>query len=477
MKKFIYASFLTTIFFLVFNSCTKEEVALEKTNQKEMGVLSFGGVLNDLGEKGSLNKGSEEVQDIPHCSTDAPLFVYVSLKVLNGDTWEWFKNSNEEKIVIQVNPNGSDLDGDGVFDAWFTQESADLELEEGKYRLEYFAVASEEEIIYMAPRVPEENLNHNQNIQYFNYVDRPLPLEITIIPGVKYYQPVEVLCFEEHYAFAFGYLFFDFNKSPLIYLCTYGNVCDEEGRHIPAQFKMKVWKDINQNDLLVVAQNERKIFNDESGTHYYADALCFPLPKLEDSDVYYAKIWLLEDDDEILIRKGSFNANELAQIFNEEQEYYYYHFREACCEEGDNFELLDDITENEEACEEEPQDPECVVCDNDQGGKIKQITVKYIGDSTIDLMVNHNGPGGSSYQIFNGEVSTSQNLLLQGQASNNGNPVPSVWTEMQFMISGTTYDLHTSCSEPLYPGQIFGNGLFEVISAINVSNQSICVIE
>lgn len=465
-------------------SCTKEEVGKELEEAHAVGKLSFGSVLSDLANRNQLVKqANSDAYDIPQCSDENPLFVRVAIKVKNenGD-WIWYKNSHQEKIEIEVNPNGTDLDNDGNLDAWFTQESADLELEEGEYRIEYFAVATaagndQDDIIYMAPRIPDGDLDYSQSIQYHNFVDKPLPIEVKIRPGVKYYQPVQVLCYEEHYAFAFGYLFFDFNTTNLVYLCTYGNVCEEDQRHMPAQFKMKVWEGSSEGDLLVVAQNERKTFNDDIGTHYYADALCFPLPEI---DNYYAKIWLVEGETETLIREGSFNAENLGNIYQEAQEHYYYHFREACCGEADNFYLLDDLTDNEGECEEEPQDPEepedCVPCDNDEGGKIKQLTVKYLGDDSINLVVTHNGPG-SPYEIFNGDVNTNEEILLPGEAINGGNPIPSVWTELEFTISDTSYNLHTSCSEPFYPGQIFGNDLFEVISATNVDNQSICALE
>lgn len=484
MKKIIRFSLGIILILFCVVSCTKEEVGKELEESHAVGKLSFGSVLSDLANRNHLNKQtSSDSYDIPQCSNENPLFVRVAIKVKDeSGNWVWYKNSQEDKIEIQVNPNGTDLDNDGNLDAWFTQESADLELEEGEYSIEYFAVATaagndEADIIYMAPRIPDGDLDYTQSIQYHNFVDNPLPIQVKIRPGVKYYQPVEVLCYEEHYAFAFGYLFFDFNTTNLIYICTSGNVCDEDQRHMPAQFKMKVWKDSNEADLLVVAQNERKTFSDENGTHYYADALCFPLPEIEE---YYAKIWIVEDETEILIREGSFNAEDLANIYQEEQQHYYYHFREACCDEADNFDLLNDLTYNEGECEEEPQDPEepedCVPCDNNEGGKIKELTVKYLGDDAINLVVTHNGPG-SAHEIFKEEVSSNEEILLLGVATNGGNPVPSVWTEMNFIISEVTYNLHTSCSEPFYPGQIFGNNLFMVVSATNVDNQSICEIK
>ena len=478
MKNFMRVSLGLFVMLCCF-SCAKEEVGKQLEDSQVKGKLSFGSVLSDLANRSEFKKqrslGSNK---IPKCSEEDPLFVRLAIKFKDeSGNWVWYKNSNTNKIEIKVNPNGTDLDEDGDLDAWFTQESADLELEEGEYSIEYFAVATatgedEEAIIYMAPRIPEGTLDYTQSIQYHNFVNKPLPIKVQIHPGVKYYQPVEVLCYEEHYAFAFGYLFFDFNSSNLIYLCTYGNVCREDQKHIPAQFKIKVWQDSSEGDLLVVAQNERKTFTDENGEHYYADALCFPLPETEE---YFAKIWLVEDESETLIREGNFNAQDLTNVYQEEQQYYYYHFREACCGEADNFNLLDDLTENEGECEEEPQDPpgNCVPCDNDQGGKIKLLEVKYLGNTSANLVVTHNGPN-SPYEIFNDVVNPNDIILLTGEATTGGNETPSVWTEMEFTLSEVSYDLHTSCSEPLYPGQIFGDNHFQLISATNVNNQLIC---
>jgi hypothetical protein len=399
--------------------------------------------------------------------------------VKTNDQWIWFKSSNTNKIEIEVNPNGTDLDGDGDLDAWFTKESADLELEEGEYRIEYFAVATasgndQDDIIYMAPRIPDEDVDYSQSVQYHNFVNKPLPIDVKIRPGVKYYQPVEVLCYEEHYAFAFGYLFFDFNVSNLIYLCTYGNVCDEDQKHIPAQFKMKVWKDSSEGDLLVVAQNERKSFNDDNGTHYYADALCFPLPQLGEGKKFYSKIWLIDGETETLIREGSFNAADLSEIYREEQEHYYYHFREGCCDIEAEYPLLNDLTENGEDCDEEPQDPEEPEC-NDCEGKISKLTFRYSGiDNTQIIVVQKAGGNNSSIEIFNEQVDNGDEFTIEGEFSQNENQPNSLWTEV-YITEGqnSAITIHTSCSDPnVVPGYVIGN--FQIISGESTEGGEIC---
>lgn len=477
MKKNIRFSLGIILILFCVVSCTKEEVGKELEESHAVGKLSFGSVLSDLANRNHLNKQtSSDSYDIPQCSNENPLFVRVAIKVKDeSGNWVWYKNSHQDKIEIQVNPNGTDLDNDGNSDAWFTQESADLELEEGEYSIEYFAVATaagidEADIIYMAPRIPDGDLDYTQSIQYHNFVDNPLPIQVKIRPGVKYYQPVEVLCYEEHYAFAFGYLFFDFNTTNLIYLCTYGNVCDEDQRHMPAQFKMKVWKDSNESELLVVAQNERKTFSDENGTHYYADALCFPLPEIEE---YYAKIWIVEDETEILIREGSFDAEDLANIYQEEQQHYYYHFREACCDEADNFDLLDDLTENEGECEEEPQDPEEPEDCNDCKGKISKLTFKFSGGDNTLIQVEQEANGNNRMEIFSEIVNNGENFTIIGDFS-PGNQAKSLWTNI-YITEGDNHEIqiHTSCSdENVVPGFVVGN--FEIISGESAEGGIMC---
>jgi len=476
MKKLIRISTLVLLILFCLNSCTKEETGQEIEETKSVGKLSFGSVLSDLANRTPWSKQSQDTYEIPECSIDVPLFVRVALKVKNDQgNWEWFKDSNQNKIEIEVNPNGSDINDDGELDAWFTQESSDLELEEGEYSLEYFAVASASgndpsDIIYMAPRRPQGELDYTETIQYHNFVKKPLPLQLKIRPGVKYYQPVEVLCYEEHYAFAFGYLFFDFETTNLIYLCTYGNECGDDQKHIPAQFEMKVWSgDSDQGDLLVVTKNERKSFQDENGTHYYANALCFPLPEI---DQYYAKIWLTEDDNEVLVREGSFSASELVNIYKEEQEHYYYHFREGCCDTEDEYSLLTDLTENEGACEEiPPVEEDCGDCE----GKINKLSFLYSGpDNTQIIVVQKAGGNNVSIEIFDQTLNNGDEFTIVGEYSQNQNQPNSLWTEI-YITEGQNdaITIHTSCSDPeIVPGYTTGN--FEIISGESTVGGLIC---
>lgn len=480
MKKPVHSSILILLALLFFISCSKEEVGGELLETRDVGKLSFGSVLGDLGNRNQLIKGSlTDSYEIPVCSEESPLYVRVAIKVKDeNNNWSWYKNSNENKIQIEVNPNGTDLDNNGIPDAWFTQESADLELEEGEYSIEYFAVAkaegtNPEDIIYMAPRIPEGEIDYSETIQYHNFVDKPLPIKVNIRPGVKYYQPIEILCYEEHFAFAFGYLFFDFNTTNLIYLCTYGNVCDDNQKHIPAQFKIKVWKDSNEGDLLVAAQNERKSFTDQNGSHYYADALCFPLPELMEGEAYYAKIWLIENENETLVREGNFDAEDLSDAYQEEQEHYYYHFREACCEAEDNYSLLEDITENEEECEEDPQDPpqekDCNKCE----GKISKLTFQYSGADNTQIRVEQNKTGNNTITIFEEVVNNGAIFTIEGEFS-QGNQPNSLWTEI-YIYEGNNevIEIHTSCSDPeVVPGYIIGN--FEILSGESANGGLLC---
>ncbi|WPY99682.1 hypothetical protein [Christiangramia sp. OXR-203] len=445
----IIALFLCTV------SCEKDEVV--KVEKSITGTLSFNSLTNPLSDAVSR---SFLDSNIPECKNVTPKFVRISLKYLNPDTqnWEWYKNSNNSKIEIQVNPNGTDTDGDNVPDSWFTMESLDLELRAGKYSLEYFAITegsgNSAEILFLAPRIPGNYPSQEISpILFHNFVDKPLPIEIEIRSGVKYYQPVEVLCYEDDYFFNFGYLFFDFTTDDLPSICVYGNYCYKNGKHSPAQFKIKVWKDeINTSNLLLSAENKVKSFITEDGsTQYYAEAICFPLP---DYPTYYAKIWLVKSgEDDILIRQGSFTKEDLKNLYDEQNEISLYHFREGCCETQDNVTLLEDTTNADEDCAE-PEDPpviDCSVCDS-YSGKVHEISFKYTGSEDIVLSVNYQGSGNEYEPLSNITVAPGDIINITG-AFDHASHGLIIGNNLVFEIKDKSDEyLHTSCSQILYLG-------------------------
>ncbi|NJW54684.1 hypothetical protein, partial [Salinimicrobium oceani] len=162
------------------------------------------------------------------CSDDLPVFVEVAL----SQEGNWVIGSDTNPLRVDLNPSPGDFDGDGV-DNYFTEESAQLELVPGTYRLEYFTVHNADgDVIWMAPRT--------QGL-FGSLVDSALPLDIQLGAGTKKYVSVDVLCYEDRMVNQYGYLFFDIVQNEAVEFCVFGNFCDETGRHFPASFRVDAW--------------------------------------------------------------------------------------------------------------------------------------------------------------------------------------------------------------------------------------------
>ncbi|WP_424493832.1 hypothetical protein [Salinimicrobium sp. GXAS 041] len=304
-------------------SCTKDDPSVLEEEMGETALLSFRTVLNDLiSSKAAL----KQELSLPECSDDAPATVEVILSRggLNvvGDIGS--------PVSIPINPTPYDYDSDGE-DEYFTDESSDLELEPGDYVLEYFQVLDGDgDVLWAAP------IDTGAPGDFSGLVDFPLPMDISLGAGVKKYVPVEVVCYDDRFVNEYGYLFFDIENSEAIEFCLFGNVCDENGRHAPANFRFDVWMYsgdpanpwgtalFDANDPYV---NTLGVNNDGDA---YADPLCLFLPDTDGEDVYYGELYLIENGTSTLIREGQFTDADVTGLFDGEENTDYYHFREGC---------------------------------------------------------------------------------------------------------------------------------------------------
>jgi len=230
MKNFKFCIAYLAIFAMLFTSCSKDEVSgIQDDPNTEMATISFGAVLNDFVANRAALK-APLTGDVPVCSDAAPVKVRVALKN-SGGMWVAGKNGSTGGFIeIPVIPNGEG--------GWMTKESSDLELPQGMYSLEYFAVMDAgNNILWIAPR--ENDVYGPANFAAF--VNDALPIDINLRVGVKKYIDVEVLCYDQRFADEFGYLFFDFTELDTITLCIFGNYCNDTGRHFPAKFSLEVW--------------------------------------------------------------------------------------------------------------------------------------------------------------------------------------------------------------------------------------------
>ncbi|MBK5193282.1 MAG: hypothetical protein JJE07_08725 [Flavobacteriaceae bacterium] len=326
---------------LLFTSCSKEDESslsgLPGDEAPQTATLSFGAVLNDLVSNSVANE-QHIPGDVPACSDAAPTKVRVALKDAQ-DTWVAGQNGDTGGFIeIPVIPNGEG--------GWMTKESDEVELPQGQYTLEYFAVLDAgNNVLWIAPR-------ENDDYGYSNFaafVSDPLPININLRDGVKKYVNVEVLCYDERFADEFGYLFFNFTGVRVIILGVYGNICDETGRHSPAHFRFDVWTYsgdplnpkgtplFNANNPLM---NEHGVYEDTGDE--YSMPLWVALPDNEDvNDLFYAEMWMIDEQGDPTasdpIRMGEFTQEGVESLFysdNGVERAKYLHFRDGCGSDG-----------------------------------------------------------------------------------------------------------------------------------------------
>lgn len=320
---------------LLFSSCTKEEEPSPLKDDKA--YLSFQALLNDLSQK---QQNKQMTSDIPECNSGTPAFVDIVLT--HEDVY--IMGSDTTPFRLNLNPNASDTDGDGTPD-YFTEESAILELMPGTYTLEYFTVLDEDEnVIWIAP------INDDAPGGIDDMVTHSLPMDINLDAGVKKYQDVEVVCFDDRIVNEYGYLFYDLNGVRLIEFCIFGNYCDETGRHAEfIQYKVDVWKfsgdalapkgEILHEDL----ENSVVItdYEDYSETNSYP--VCLTLPDGPGFDEYYVEIThIYTGTEDVVIRSGLISDADVTGLFNDDGTLEYYHFREGNCNMDDEPILLSD---------------------------------------------------------------------------------------------------------------------------------------
>lgn len=318
---------------LLFTSCSKDEDPAAVDEDPTKSSLSFGAILKDFAEDKAATK--DHTDDLPECSDGVPTTVQVALKDADGNWVAGENGDDHEFIEIPVNPTPGDYDDDGV-ETWFTQESDELELDAGIYTIEYFAVLdSGGNTLWIAPR---ENDDYG-NAAFQNFVDDALPVSVDLRNGVKKYADVEVLCYDEHFANDYGYMFFDFGDVDISTLCVFGNVCPNgDGRHAPAHFRFDVWMYSGDaaNPRGTPLFNENDPYINNVGTYDngddYAEPLCVALPDYPGEDVYYGEISLIDDNGNLtLIRSGQFTEETVDALFDEATNTAEpYHFREDC---------------------------------------------------------------------------------------------------------------------------------------------------
>lgn len=359
MRKFKFLPAWVLMLMLVLSSCSKDEPEAAP-GEEDVATLSFGATINDLMKK---QDQKQQQQDLPECSDATPASVAYILS-LDG---EYVVGDVGNPATVSLNPEPFDSDNDGV-EEYFTNESADLELPPGEYVLEWFQVLDADgNVIWTAP------IDTGMPGDFDGLVDNALPMTIKLGAGVKKYVPVDVLCFDDRFVNQYGYLFFEMEETQAIEFCVFGNVCDETGRHFPANFRFDVWTYSGdpENPQGVALFDENDPFVNVVGVNEdgdaYAEPVCMYLPDTPGEDIYYGELYLIEDGTRRLIRQGQFTDADVRSLFVGEGENDYFHFREGDCAMDDTPDLFEEGEtggggELPGTCD--PEDP-AADCDND----------------------------------------------------------------------------------------------------------------
>ncbi|WP_372920003.1 hypothetical protein [Salegentibacter sp.] len=354
MKNFKYYFSAVALFAMLFTSCSKDDESSIVENQ-EQATLSFASALNDLMD--SATKQMVGDTEIPLCSDDAPAYVHI---VLTGE-----ENVGEmgDPHMIPVNETPIEEDGEMVY---FTEESADLELTPGDYQLTYFSVYSEDDVlIWMAPMTGGD---------LADFVDTPLPLDISLGAGVKKYVDVEVLCFDDRLVNEYGYLFFDIIGKEAFEFCFFANYCDDNGRHYPARYSVDIW--LEGEDEMLYSGEINTV--DATGEDPSADPLCFALPNIasygDDVEYIHYEITLLDWDGVYgpvgdYTETGSLSRNEIEAKFDGDDNVDYEHIRFNCGDTPIDDDDGDGIPNDDDNC---PNDynPDQLNSDEDSFGDV-----------------------------------------------------------------------------------------------------------
>lgn len=319
--KLIASVLLLCIF---FTSCTKEESGSVSENDSEVATLAFGTFVNDLNKQ--MQQVKDHLSDFPTCSEAVPS--YVELR-LTGESY-----TGPETLEIALSDTPGDYDDDGI-DEYFTLESDELELPAGDYQLTYFAVYdSADVLIWIAP---------SSTGSLGEYVNNPLPLNISLNAGTKKYVDVEVLCYDKRMVNEYGYLFFELETNLALDFCFFANFCDANERHFTAAYTVNIWYGLDDTGVSLYSGVGPQPMTNENG-EFYAEPVCFALPELpegfdEDDPYVYFEATLSDweenyGDVDPFVISGTLSYNDIMANFDGEENVNYEHLRFGCGENG-----------------------------------------------------------------------------------------------------------------------------------------------
>lgn len=445
MKKLFY---LFLILGLVVTSCNKPDV-LPLTEHE----ISFKASAAEMGFK-STSSGSNCEDNIP---TSAQITIW-----LDGDS------NNEVIFTVDIFFLGGEI---------FTQT---FKLPTGTHSVRTFDLIDDnnnESLIYT---VPFDGSN------YAGLVSNSLPFDIEINSFTKDEFSLEVLCFIPDNYEDYGFTWFGINIIEVGGgFCFFGDICLplednaaysantlysgqlEDGEtslphDIPAIFQIRVMEEGNTTAL--------GSYNNEDWNGKGAP-LCVPFPaNLAPNTKVFFELWVY-----ILQSNG---------IFEYEFKYEFSATDNIILRDEDGNPVLDNSDTNDDGfldfvigdCASgdiiiPPTDPpteDCEECKDHNGAKITELTLRYTG-TIVNPHIIVTGDGASRPILYDGTPGNNPFTFIGQEAEGKFKAK----TFVQVVNGGSSLEIHTSCSVPLYVGQVFG-GDFEVVSGTLLSGATLC---
>jgi len=93
-------------------------------------------------------------------------------------------------------------------------------------------------------------------------------------------------------------------------------------------------------------------------------------------------------------------------------------------------------------------------------GKVSRLTLLYLGDAPANVVVTGRRGKIKDDTLFSGVVAPGGTIELVGPSTGNGGFQGTLGTEIDVSVNGAAHvTIHTSCSQPIGPGMIFGDFL------------------
>lgn len=446
MKKLFY---LFLILGLVVSSCNKPDV-LPLTEHE----ISFKASAAEMEFK-STSSGSNCDDNIP---TTAQITIW-----LDGDS------DNEVIFTVEIFFLGGEI---------FTQT---FKLPAGTHSVRKFDLIDDNNNESLVYTVPFDGSN------YAGLVSNSLPFDIEINSFTKDEFSLEVLCFIPDNYEDYGFTWFGINIIEVGGgFCFFGDICLpledntaysanalysgqlEDGEtslphDIPAIFQIRVMEEGNTTAL--------GSYNNEAWNGKGAP-LCVPFPaNLAPNTKVFFELWVY-----VLQSNGSFEY---------EFKYEFSATDNIILRNEDGNPVLDNSDTNDDGfldfvigdCASgdiiiPPTDPEppvaCEECKDHNGAKITELTLRYTG-TVVNPHIIVTGDGASRPILYDGTPGNNPFTFIGQEAEGKFKAK----TFVQVVNGGSSLEIHTSCSVPLYVGQVFG-GDFEVVSGTLLSGATLC---